>query len=101
MWPPCSPDTRSTPRRLRKRAIQAAHAVSSALRSMGWLMKYSSLARFRIAGLQHPVQYLAGRRPRHVVVADKRDRARPLVARDTLATPGDKLGLRCGGTGMQ
>src|SRR6266849_1010530 len=34
MWPPWRPKTRSTPRALRKRAIQAAVAVSSALTSV-------------------------------------------------------------------
>src|SRR5215475_7523627 len=84
------------PRALRNRAIQAAQDRSSALRSC--LTSAASLMRILArlvvpiaAGImlraQHPMQNLAGSRPRHLLLADERDRSRPLVTGDAILAP--------------
>src|SRR5215510_11391612 len=84
------------PRALRNRAIQAAQDRSSALRSCltsaAPLMRI--LARLVVpiaAGImlreQHPMQNLASSRPRHLLLADERDRSRPLVTGDAFFAP--------------
>src|SRR6266446_647118 len=49
MWPPWRPKMRSMPRALRKRAIQAAVVVSSALRSMAVVI--SPIAYHAVSGV--------------------------------------------------
>src|SRR5262245_5655347 len=97
MCPPCSPNMRSMPRALRKRAIQAAQASGSALTSwvaaLGSFMT-ASLRRYApsasaslLLQAQQAMLNLAGGGAGHLVIADEAHRARPLVSGDTAATP--------------
>src|SRR5262249_31127021 len=104
MWPPCRPKMRSMPRFSRKRAIHAAQLSGAAARSTGAaavLMIFSLSALPAQPAAQRPMQDLAGRGARHLVLADERDRARPLVAGDAVAAPRDDLVLARGAALVQ
>src|ERR1700754_2202060 len=96
---------RSMPRFLRNRAIQAAQASGSALRSSVASGSFMTFA-FRASGksasatfllqTQQPMLNLAGGRARHLLVADEAHRARTFVSGDAAAAPFDDFDLaRC------
>src|SRR3954468_2213874 len=89
MWPPCKPNTPSTPRALRTRGTQAAPVFRSPISTP------------RQLGAQNAMQDLPGRGTRHFAVLDERDRTRPLVAGDLVLAPIDDLGVGGVGAGMQ
>src|SRR5271165_7088157 len=101
MCPPCRPKMRSIPRLLRKRAIQAAQASGSALRSCvaggSFMTVPFRRAKSALAALllqaQLPMLDLAGGGARHLRVADEAHRARTFISGDTAAAPLDDFDL--------
>src|ERR1700722_10018095 len=103
MCPPCKPKMRSMPRALRNRAIQAAQESASAFRSWvasGSFMtcafrarRYGSAAAVLLLQAQQAVLDLAGRRARHLLIADEAHRARSFISGDAAAAPFDDLDL--------